>query len=109
MSSSGKWCREKALSDLVVKRRPHALHSHLWPRPPRLTVPSCRFVAALHTRHRQFLSFKPRLTILPPTRLQQNRLTWNNGRVEGKVNRLKLIKRSMYGRTNCDLLRKRVL
>jgi transposase len=36
-------------------------------------------------------------------------LQWNNGVVEGNVNRLKLIKRSMYGRANFDLLRLRVL
>jgi transposase len=36
-------------------------------------------------------------------------LKWNNGVVEGNVNRLKLIKRSMYGRANFDLLRLRVL
>ena len=34
---------------------------------------------------------------------------WSNGQTEGQVNRLKLIKRSMYGRGNFDLLRKRVL
>ena len=34
---------------------------------------------------------------------------WSNGQVEGQVNRLKFIKRIMYGRANFDLLRKRVL
>ncbi len=34
---------------------------------------------------------------------------WSNGIVEGHVNRLKLIKRSMYGRAKFDLLRLRVL
>jgi len=34
---------------------------------------------------------------------------WSNGQVEGNVNRLKFIKRMMYGRANFDLLRKRVL
>lgn len=34
---------------------------------------------------------------------------WSNGPVEGQVNRLKLIKRSMYGRAKFDLLRQRVL
>ena len=34
---------------------------------------------------------------------------WSNGQVEGQVNRLKLIKRMMYGRGKIDLLRKRVL
>jgi transposase len=36
-------------------------------------------------------------------------LTWSNGPVEGQVNRLKLIKRSMYGRAKFDLLKRRVL
>jgi len=35
--------------------------------------------------------------------------TWSNGQVEGKVNKLKFIKRQMYGRASFDLLRKRVL
>ena len=34
---------------------------------------------------------------------------WSNGPVEGNVHRLKLIKRSMYGRASFDLLRARVL
>ena len=34
---------------------------------------------------------------------------WSNGPVEGQVHRLKLIKRSMYGRANFDLLRLRVV
>lgn len=34
---------------------------------------------------------------------------WSNGQLEGQVNRLKLIKRQMYGRAKFDLLRKRVL
>lgn len=34
---------------------------------------------------------------------------WSNGTTEGHVNRLKLIKRQMYGRANFDLLRIRVL
>ena len=36
-------------------------------------------------------------------------LPWSSGQTEGQINRLKLIKRSMYGRANFDLLRKRVL
>lgn len=35
--------------------------------------------------------------------------SWNNGPVEGQVNRLKAIKRSMYGRAGMDLLRARVM
>jgi len=36
-------------------------------------------------------------------------LPWSNGPLEGHVNRLKLIKRSMYGRAKLHLLRQRVL
>jgi transposase len=36
-------------------------------------------------------------------------LKWSNGQVEGQVNRLKTIKRQMYGRASFHLLRKRVL
>jgi transposase len=34
---------------------------------------------------------------------------WSNGPVEGQVNRLKMIKRQMYGRAGFTLLRARVL
>ncbi len=37
------------------------------------------------------------------------RLPYSNGPVEGHVNRLKFLKRQMYGRAKFDLLRKRVL
>jgi transposase len=36
-------------------------------------------------------------------------LVWSNGPVEGQVNRLKLVKRSMYGQADLDLLKRRVL
>jgi transposase len=41
----------------------------------------------------------------------RNALTyeWSNGQLEGHVNRLKMIKRQMYGRAKFDLLRARVL
>jgi transposase len=35
--------------------------------------------------------------------------SWSNGQVEGQVNRLKVIKRQMYGRAGFSLLRKKVL
>jgi transposase len=35
--------------------------------------------------------------------------TWSNGQTEGQVNRLKMVKRQMYGRAGLDLLRIRVL
>jgi transposase len=34
---------------------------------------------------------------------------WTNGLVEGHVNRLKNIKREMYGRASFELLRKKVI
>ena len=34
---------------------------------------------------------------------------WSTGPVEGQINRLKLLKRTMYGRAKYDLLRRRVL
>jgi transposase len=37
------------------------------------------------------------------------RYEWSNGMTEGHINKLKLLKRSMYGRANFDLLRRRVL
>jgi transposase len=36
-------------------------------------------------------------------------LEWSNGQVEGQVNRLKLLRRQMYGRAGFDLLRQRFL
>lgn len=36
-------------------------------------------------------------------------LRWSNGPTEGQINRLKLIKRQMYGRASLDLLRQRFL
>lgn len=36
-------------------------------------------------------------------------LSWSTGPVEGQINRLKMLKRQMYGRANTDLLRQRVL
>lgn len=36
-------------------------------------------------------------------------LPWSSGPVEGHVNRIKMLKRQMYGRAGFALLRKRVL
>ena len=36
-------------------------------------------------------------------------LPWSPGPVEGHINRLKMLKRQMFGRANIDLLRRRVL
>jgi transposase len=37
------------------------------------------------------------------------RVPWSQGQTEGQVNRLKTLKRQMYGRANFDLLRRRML
>jgi transposase len=34
---------------------------------------------------------------------------WSSGQVEGKINRLKLIKRQMFGRASLDLLKARLM
>jgi transposase len=36
-------------------------------------------------------------------------VSWSSGQVEGQVNRLKLLKRAMYGRAKLDLLHRRVI
>lgn len=36
-------------------------------------------------------------------------LPWSNGPVEGNINKLKTIKRPMYGRASFDLLRKKLV
>jgi transposase len=36
-------------------------------------------------------------------------LPWSNGPTEGHINRLKCLKRQMYGRAKLDLLRQRLL
>ncbi len=37
------------------------------------------------------------------------RFEWSQGQTEGHVNKLKFVKRSMYGRATFDLLRQRML
>jgi transposase len=41
----------------------------------------------------------------------RNALTesWSNGQTEGQINRLKVLKRAMYGRASTELLRARML
>jgi len=36
-------------------------------------------------------------------------LSYSNGQTEGQINRLKLVKRAMYGRGTFEILRQRVL
>jgi transposase len=35
--------------------------------------------------------------------------SWSNGQTEGQINRLKMLKRAMYGRAGIDLLRARMI
>jgi transposase len=37
------------------------------------------------------------------------RLPWSQGQTEGQINKLKTLKRMMYGRAGCALLRVRML
>lgn len=41
----------------------------------------------------------------------RNALTegWSNGQIQGQINRLKILKRAMYGRASTELLRARML
>ena len=58
-------------------------------------IPLCNFVIGLQ---QEYASIRAALE-----------LPWSNGQTEGQVNRLKFIKRQMYGRAHFDLLRLRVL
>lgn len=57
----------------------------------------------------EFRSFAKGLVTDEPAVLAALSQEWSNGQVEGQVNRLKFLKRSMYGRGGFDLLRTRVL
>ena len=65
--------------------------------------------AAARSRLKEFVGFAKRIG--EDYEAVRNALTyeWSNGQLEGQVNRLKLIKRAMYGRAKFDLLRARVL
>jgi transposase len=39
----------------------------------------------------------------------RNPQPWSNGQTEGQINRLKTLKRQMYGRGNIDLLKARLV
>ena len=45
----------------------------------------------------------------PASRHQRLTLPWSSGTVEGTVNKIKMLKRQMYGRASFTLLRKRVI
>ena len=65
--------------------------------------------AAARSKLQEFESFARGLSEDYEAVINALRYEWSNGQLEGQVNRLKLIKRQMYGRAKFDLLRARVL
>jgi transposase len=65
--------------------------------------------AAMQSSLKEFESFAHGLSEDYEAVKNALRYEWSNGQLEGQVNRLKLIKRLMYGRAKFDLLRARVL
>jgi transposase len=64
---------------------------------------------AMQSKLKEFVSFARGLSEDYEAVKNALRYEWSNGQLEGQVNRLKLIKRQMYGRAKFDLLRARVL
>ena len=62
-----------------------------------------------HSTVRQLQSFAKRLRVDYNAVRAGVTLAWSNGQTEGQVNRLKTLKRQMYGRANLDLLGRRFL
>lgn len=65
--------------------------------------------AAMQSKLKEFVSFARGLSEDYEAVKNALRHEWSNGQLEGQINRLKLIKREMYGRAKFDLLRARVL
>jgi transposase len=65
--------------------------------------------SAVSSKLKEFMSFARGLSEDFEAVMNSLRYEWSNGQLEGQVNRLKLIKRQMYGRANADLLRARAL
>ncbi len=65
--------------------------------------------AAMQSKLQEFVSFARGLSEDHQAVTNALRYEWSNGQLEGQVNRLKLIKRMMYGRAKFDLLKARVL
>jgi transposase len=65
--------------------------------------------SAARSKLKEFVSFARGLSEDYQAVQNALRYEWSNGQLEGQVNRLKLIKRQMYGRAKFDLLRARVL
>ena len=84
-----------AFSRIVLERTPTELNE--WLR------------SAAQSKLKEFMSFARGLSEDYAAVKNALRYKWSNGQLEGQVNRLKLIKRQMYGRAKFDLLRARVL
>jgi len=65
--------------------------------------------SAARSQLKEFVSFARGLSEDYGAVINALRHEWSNGQLEGQVNRLKLIKRAMYGRAKFDLLKARVL
>ena len=48
-------------------------------------------------------------TLTRDTEALEARQPWSSGQAEGQINRLKTLKRAMYGRASIELLRARML
>jgi transposase len=84
-----------AFARILLHRHGHLLDD--W-----ITAADASDLPALH-------SFTHGLRLDPDAVRNALTLPWNSGKVEGNVNRLKMLKRQMYGRAGHPLLRKRVL
>jgi transposase len=85
----------QAFATMVRERQPEHLDAWLWQVANSEVAALRRFAAGIQ---------RDKAAVLAGLTLE-----WLQGQVEGQVNRLKLVKRSMYGRANFDLLRLRVL
>ena len=65
--------------------------------------------SVMQSKLKEFVSYARGLSEDQQAVTNALRYDWSNGQLEGQVNRLKLIKRMMYGRAKFDLLRARVL
>ena len=85
----------EAFAELVRHRRPEQLDAWL--------------ADAAKSPLRPFQSFAKRLWADYDAVKAGVTVAWSNGPVEGHINRLKMIKRSMFGRAKLDLLSQRFL
>jgi transposase len=80
---------------MVRERHPEGLDGWLAPAVGSGVAPLQRFAAGLQADYEAV-----KAGLIPP---------WRDGPVEGYINRLKMLKRSMYGRAKLDLLSQRFL